>query len=329
VRPPSIVALVAVSLGVVRPASAASSAVRWSISAEPGGCDGQKLARATELACDALGHACVVVNEGAESERRAMLRCATGAPWTLDVYDGAGVLQWTLAVESDDEGVHRAAILLARTELDVPPEAAAAKPDAAPPARASSGPLAIVVPSPDAAPRVDASPPSAPPATPAPWGIFAAARVTTSSGFGPTVGGEAGAAFVVWRELAIGFDLGGERGLSTPSGYGYDAVRVGANVGYGAPWGSSHFGALVEGGAMLGDVTAPAEASPASQQFLHAYGRASAILQWGGHQTLRPFASLSVLTDTAPVRVTSAGSDVATVPWLAASIDVGLAWRSP
>jgi hypothetical protein len=327
VRAVVVIASLSASLGVVRPASAdgEAPAIRWSLAAQPDGCDGRRLARATALACDALGHACVIVNDGAESDRRATLRCAANAPWALDVYDGAGVLRWTLAVEADDEGVHRAAILIARTELDVPPEAVAAKTVDTP--VVTSAPVQVAPPSTNP-PPASADRISTPPSTPAPWGLFAAARATTTSGFGPALGGGAGAAFVVWRELAFGFDLAGEHGLSAPSSYSYSAVRAAANVEYGAPWGPSRFGIALEGGAMLGDVTAPASQTPASQQFLHAYGRATAIVQWDGHHALRPFAALSLLANTAPVRVTSAGQDVATIPWLAASIDVGLAWRS-
>jgi hypothetical protein len=311
-------------LGLASSAKAADPVIRWAITADPEGCDDGRLSRATALACDALGHACVVAADGAD--RRATLRCSKGAPWILDVYDGSGALRWTLAVPGDDEGLHGAAILIARTELDAPPGAVPVPPHETPPA-----PPSVAPPAPAAAPPAGEQPGGLGPAlrSPGSWGLVGKGSAVIGSGFGLAVGGQAGAAFIVWRELTVGFGLGGEHGLGSASGYGYSAARVGANVGYGAPWGPSRFGAMLEVGAMLGDVMAPSGLSPSSQQFLHAYGRASAIVQWTGLRALRPFAAVSLVANTAPVQVLSVGAEVTTIPWISAAIDLGLAWRSP
>jgi hypothetical protein len=87
-------------------------------------------------------------------------------------------------------------------------------------------------------------------------------------------------------------------------------------------------GFSLEGGALLGGVSAPSGTSPSSQTFVRAYGEAAFTAQWDGSRVLRPFATLSASAQSGSVSIEYEGSALAPVPWFSASLDVGVAWRS-
>jgi hypothetical protein len=306
--------------------------VRWSLAVAPDTCDLRRLVREVDLACDALDHACTVAMDA--PDHRALVRCAPDGPWTLEVYDAQGRVEWTLAIDGDDR-MHRAALWIARTAKQVgkadarssaaseplPPPPQASSPPS--PQQPSSPPSALAAPS-----ALAPSPSPAAPSAESPWGLSAAARMLLSSGFDPVVGGQLAAGWLVKPpNLALEVEVAGERGLAEPAGYSFAAFRAEAGVAFGAPWGSFPIGAEIGAGVLVAEISAPSSYSPAAGQFVHPYGRACIAVQWPARKALHPYAALSLIGQTAPVHVTSNTTQIATVPAFAAAFEIGLAWR--
>ena len=130
-------AILAAGVASARRVSAADPrAVTWTVRAAPDcGPRAAHFAREVELACDAVGHGCRVVDAG--GERQAVLTCPQIGPWTLEARTDAGVRLWTVALgERPESRLRVAAMWLARAERDAPPPDAkviAVAPSSAPP----------------------------------------------------------------------------------------------------------------------------------------------------------------------------------------------------
>jgi hypothetical protein len=299
--------------------SARADSLRWALATDGDACDAARFAREVQLACDALGSECAVVND--EPARRAVLRCPGEGPWTIDVYDGAGRLAWTFALDGEDR-TRRAAIWIARTAADAPTAPAG---DAPPIPAATPAPQEVTPP-----PAAFMAPPSQHAATGTslhPWGLLGAARIVSGTGFGPALGGFAEFGWLVGPpNLAIAVDVGAERSLASPNGYSEAAGRAGAGASYGAPWGSLPVGIAVETGVIAGEISAPPGYTPSSLGFVHGFARGCLAMQLGGTREWRPYAAASVLAQAPAVRVTSDAAVVASSPLLSGALDVGVAW---
>jgi hypothetical protein len=319
-------------------ASARADSLRWELATDGDACDPARFAREVQLACDALGGQCTVVADA--PARRAVLRCPSEGPWTLDAYDAAGGLAWTFALAGEDR-TRRAAIWVARAPADAP----------APPTGAQPAPAAAPAPDASANRATDVSPSNAPAVAPADgapvaplaaiaagesthpptaarrWGLLGAARIVSGTGFGPAVGGLAQVGWLVGpRDLALAIDVAAERSLASPNGYSETAARAGAGASYGAPWGPVPVGVAVEGGAIAGDVSAPPRYTPSSLGFVHAFVRACLALQLGSAREWRPYAAVSLIAQGPAVRVTSEAALVTSSPSVSGALDVGVAW---
>jgi hypothetical protein len=316
-RRPRTLAIVAVLATVET--SARAEVVRWMLATDGDACEATRFAREVQLACDALGSECTVASD--EPARRAVLRCPGEGPWTIDVYDSAGRLAWTFALDGEDR-TRRAAIWIARTPADAP---AAPAIDTPPGPRASPAPEEVPPP-----PTAAIAPPSRHPAissTMPPWGLLGAARFVSGTGFGPSLGGSAEVGWLVAPpHFAIAIDVGAERSLASPNGYSEAAGRLGVGASYGAPWGSLPVGVAVEGGVIAGEVSAPPGYTPSSLGFVHAFARGCLAVQLGGTREWRPYAAVAVLAQAPAVRVTSDAAVVASSPLLSGALDVGVAW---
>jgi hypothetical protein len=306
--------------------AAADPSVAWSVSVDPPECDADRFAREVTLACDAMGQSCRLAEDPASADRRAILRCPSDGPWSLEVRDGASNLRWVLPLDGDDR-TRQAAVWISRTPPALPPQPAA-PPEAAPAAGSPSPPVATPA-------RVTDSPPSAGAPSTAestrwrtPFGVLAAARTSLGSGFGPAIGGEVRTGVTLGRtELAVDVSGAAEHGLSSPGGYSYTAENVGAGLVYGAPWGHAPLGLALEGGALFGEIQAPVWSSPPSRSFVHGYFSVSCFAQWPMPSALRPFAVLSGAVQTATVQVNDNGAGVVASSRFSASLGVGVAWR--
>jgi hypothetical protein len=324
--------------------SARADSLRWELATDGDACDLARLAREVQLACDALGSQCGVVTDA--PAHRAVLRCPSDGPWTVDAYDAAGRVAWTFALEGDDR-VRRAAIWIARTPADAAaPTAMGAH--ASPPATPPRPDVSPNLPSGDPTSKPSATSPgsdgasmpphatiapgeSTPPATRTssrPWGLLGAARIVSGTGFGPAVGGLAEVGWLVGPPyLALAIDATAELSLASPNGYSETAARVGAGASYGAPWGRLPLGVAVEGGAIAGEVSAPAGYTPSSLGFVHAFARACLAVQLGGAREWRPYAAISLIGQVPAVRVTSIAALVTSSPSVSGALDVGVAWQ--
>jgi hypothetical protein len=150
VPPVRLLLLPAILVAGVAPAHRASAAdpraMTWTVRAAPDcGPRAAHFAREVELACDAVGHGCRVVDAG--GERQAVLTCPRVDPWTLEARTDAGVRLWTVALgERPESRLRVAAMWLARAERDAPPPeakviaAASAPPRSQPPPPAPPDP---------------------------------------------------------------------------------------------------------------------------------------------------------------------------------------------
>ena len=317
---PTVAALAAIAT------SARADSLRWQLATDGDACDEARFGREVQLACDALGGGCTVVAEA--PARRAVLRCAGEGPWTIDVYDAAGRLAWTFALDGDDR-MRRAAIWIARTPADAAaPPRSGAEPaaEAAPPTPPSDVPPAPAPP-PPATVAPGGLTHTAAHASSRPWGLLGAARIVSGTGFGLALGGAAQVGWLVAPpDLALAIDVAAERSLAAPNGYSEVAARVGAGASYGAPWGHRPIGVALEGGAIAGEVSAPPAYVPSSLGFVHAFARACLALQLGGAREWRPYAAISLMAQAPAVRVTSDTAVVASSPSVSGALDVGVAW---
>jgi hypothetical protein len=332
-------------------ASARADTLRWELATDGDACDPARFAREVQLACDALGGQCTVVTDA--PARRAVLRCPSEGPWTLDAYDAEGRLAWTFALAGEDRA-RRAAIWVARAPADAPapevtgprtaPPARQAEPDAGPnraqTSHSTEGGPTTAAPSsaPAAAPGADGARAAAlaaiatgesmhPPTAARRWGLLGAARIVSGTGFGPAVGGLAQVGWLAGPpDLALELDVAAERSLASPNGYSETAARAGAGASYGAPWGPLPVGVAVEGGAIAGEVSAPPGYTPSSLGFVHAFVRTCLALQLGSAREWRPYAAVSLIAQAPAVRVTSQAALVTSSPSVSGALDVGVAW---
>jgi len=321
------------------PAVPASSAAAWTIEVDPGCPPGEgraRFVREVELACDALGTPCLVdpgtsSPTGASGPRRARLAC--DGEGKLEVSDNGGALLWTIPLgDGGMDRLRRAALWIARAPLDAPPPPAREsdtkpEPTSLPASEGTAFPIAVADPTRDAGASSARTPT---PARPGPSGVLVAERtLLLGSGFGPLVGGRAAAALaLVAPHLAVAAAISGGRTVSGPSGYDYAEGRVGAGVAWGAPWSGAPFGLSLEGGATLASVSAPSGVSPSSEAFGRAYAEAAFSAQWNGSRAFRPFATLGASIQSGHRAVLNTGVTEASISWLSASLDLGVAWRS-
>ncbi len=299
--------------------SARADSLRWELATDGDACDQARFGREVQLACDALGGECTVVTDA--PARRAVLRCPGEGPWTIDVYDAAGRLAWTFALDGDDR-MRRAAIWIARTPADTaaPPRPPAEAVEPAPPAGAPPPPA------PETLPAGEPSHAAAHTAS-RPWGLLGAARIVSGTGLGPGLGGVAQVGWLVAPpDFALAIDVAAERSLASPNGYSEAAARVGAGASYGGPWGRLPLGVALEGGAIAGEVSAPPAYVPSSLGFVRAFARACLAVQLGGAREWRPYAAVSLMAQAPAVRVTSDAAVVASSPSISGALDVGVAW---
>jgi hypothetical protein len=305
---------------------------RWSLAVDGGerdpSCSPDRLAREVELACDAL-RGCVVVSEGTAA--RAVLHCGGGRDqdWVLEATDPDGARLWSQPIPEGGDRMRRAAMWIARapTAAGTVREAPEGTPseDAIP----LVTPLIVAAPAPlarDAGGSLNVPPASKTRAS----GVLVGTRAgLVGSGFGPSLGGRAaGAISLRSPNLALDVALSGARTLTGTMGYAYSSGHAGVGVSWGAPWGTSPIGFSLEGGAALGAVSGPPAATPASQTLLRAYGEASFTAQWRGSRAIRPFATLAVQIESGGTSVEYEGAPEASLSWITASLDVGVAWRS-
>ncbi len=320
-------------------ASARADSLRWELATDGDACDPARFAREVQLACDALGGQCTAVTDA--PARRAVLRCPSEGPWTLDAYDAAGRLAWTFALAGEDRA-RRAAIWVARAPADAP-AAAATGPQPAPAAEPahdaganratdvapSNAPAAAAADGAPVAPLVTVATRESthPPTTARRWGLLGSGRIVSGTGFGPAVGGLAQIGWLVGPpDLALAIDVAAERSLASPNGYSQTAARAGAGASYGAPWGPVPVGVAVEGGAIAGDVSGPPGYTPSSLGFVHAFVRTCLALQLGSAREWRPYAAISLIAQAPAVRVTSDAALVTSSPSVSGALDVGVAW---
>jgi hypothetical protein len=163
--------------------------------------------------------------------------------------------------------------------------------------------------------------------------VALAARGALGSGVAPgALGVGARVAFGLPRGASVGVALAGERAVGSDSAYALTTGRLGASLGWGAPWGeASWVGASIEAGPAFGVLAAQSDVAPTGRSFLDGYAQASLIARApasGALAALRPWVAVSILALTAPVHVTEREREVASLPRVSGGLDVGVAWAA-
>jgi hypothetical protein len=301
--------------------------VLWWLEGRPWSCSDAvgPVARRVELACDASGRKCGVASDRARASRLAALVCGPDGGWTrLDAEDGEGHALWSLALSGDEEAKERkAAMWIARAEVDGPPSAPSQEtvaavppsPPAAPPAEAPPPLQVIVVPAKDSA--QSPSPGEAENAGKVAFDVSLGTAVPISelepgsgSSLVPLVGARFAAAFRVSRSLFVG---GAGDGMTAPSSSPTTYAHLGGLLALGAPFTHDWIGASAEGGVSLwiypdgaptvthagigGTTRTSTTWSPGSSYAVapRPYGKANLVLQWPRETGVRPYLAASFI----------------------------------
>jgi hypothetical protein len=258
------------------------------------------LAREIQLACDALGHSCVVASNLAEADRHAILGCAPDEEhWQLEARGADGARLWSVELTGEPEDRLRKAGVWAASAGGDAPIATIAEPSLSPergPPILGPGPIDV--------------PPETRPAPPAPaeghggialTGSFMAGDGQTTAANATLVGARVAAAVRPfdarsgWAPASIGLALYGGHTVSTPNDVYLGTGGV--TLGWGAPWTDDVFGVGVEGGGALVDrnnniFALELEHQRATQVIPYVGGSVFVVARTGA---LRPLVAASVL----------------------------------